>query len=233
MCTVTFIPQADNLIITSNRDESPDRQVHGLHTLQHENAEIYFPMDPLSQGSWIAATNYGRVVCLLNGAYEAFIPAPPYRMSRGQIVISAAAASTLHYFAQYFDLAGVAPFTLLMYEKNVFIELVWDGVERHIDTLPATQPRVWSSATLYPPDVRAWRKSLFDEWMELPGDKTREDILAFHQHKHGDDYNDFVMNRNDVVKTLSVTSIMLNATGGNLLHVDLDKHKTEEIHFDL
>jgi len=88
MCTVTFIPLPGVRFITSNRDESPMRQSHGLVSFHHpEHKAIYYPLDQDSGGSWIALADTGRVVCLLNGGYKPFIPNPPYRMSRGQLVI--------------------------------------------------------------------------------------------------------------------------------------------------
>jgi hypothetical protein len=230
MCTVTFIPYKGTVFITSNRDESPARQSKGLtsrHTL--DGPSIHFPLDPTSSGSWIALADTGRSVCLLNGGFEPFVPSPPYRISRGQVVLSAAAAPDPVSFAEEFDLHGVAPFTLLIYQDNTFFETVWDGEKRHIAALPVDQPQLWSSVTLYPAAVRAWRKEVFREWLNEHQRYNRESIMAFHCLKRGDDVNDFIMNRNEIVKTLSVTSIQLHNHKGSLLHLDLEKNTREEV----
>ena len=86
-----------------------------------------------------------------------------------------------------------------------------------------------SSATLYPPEIRSWRKSLFDQWLEETKDINRESIIAFHQMANSDPDNDFIMNRNELVKTLSITSIQLNLTSGSILHLELDQDIREEI----
>jgi hypothetical protein len=230
MCTVTFIPSQGVHFITSNRDESPLRQSQGLISKhQPEHNTIYFPLDPDSGGSWIALSGSGRTVCLLNGAYESFIPNPPYRMSRGQVVIDAVNAEDVNQYVNHFDFEGIAPFTLLIDDRNQFTELVWDGNEKHIRPLAVNEPQIWSSATLYPPEVRAWRKSLFQKWLNETKSFDRESIIGFHQIANGDPDNDFIMNRNEIVKTLSITNIVLRDDAASMVHLQLDKDLREEI----
>jgi hypothetical protein len=230
MCTVTYIPQPGICFLTSNRDESPDRQSHGLiskHQPGHHS--IYYPLDQDSGGSWIAMSDLGRAVCLLNGAYKPFVPNPPYRMSRGQVVVDAINADDSKKYIEDYVFDAIAPFTLLIYEQDHFIQLVWDGKEKHISSLSPDQPQIWSSATLYPPHVRVWRKSLFEKWLMETNTFDRESIMKFHQMTNGDHDNDFVMNRHDVVKTLSITNIILQDTSASMVHLALDKDSREEI----
>ena len=230
MCTVTFIPTSDSVFLTSNRDESPNRRASGLMSFHAPGKNvIHYPLDTESGGSWIAYTDSGRIVCLLNGAFESFIPTPPYRQSRGQVVIDAAGEVDIDRFIHEYSLEQIAPFTLLIYEQKRFEQLIWDGKNKHLTSLSSTDPQLWSSVSLYSPEVRAWRKSLFEKWMVGKTDFNREEIMQFHQMTHGNPGNDFVMNRNEVVKTLSTTSIVLNEKSGSLLHVELDNNLREEI----
>ncbi len=230
MCTVTFISRNQQIFITSNRDESPGRRAKGIASLDDTSMEsVHFPLDESSGGSWISLSDSGKAVCLLNGAYESFIPNPPYRLSRGQIVIDAARSKKGSDYIADVDLHNVAPFTLIIFENQTLEELVWDGTQKHIQSLPVDISYIWSSATLYPPDVRAWRKSLFDQWMKETKNIDRESIIAFHQMANGDPGNGFVMNRNEVVKTLSITSIQLQQDAGSILHLELDADTREEI----
>ncbi|MEO6132933.1 MAG: NRDE family protein [Saprospiraceae bacterium] len=230
MCTVTFIPQKDIRFLTSNRDESPSRQSHGLISSHHpDQYSIYYPLDPDSGGSWIALSENGRAVCLLNGGYESFVPNPPYRISRGQVVMDAVNAGNSKKYVDQYDFAGIAPFTLLIEEKDSLTELVWDGLEKYIQSPPIDQPQIWSSATLYPPEVRARRKSLFEKWISQTDSFDSESIIQFHQTANGDPENDFVMNRDEKVKTLSITNLSLRAESANIIHVQLDKTRREEM----
>ena len=230
MCTVTFIPFKNSIFITSNRDESPDRQAIGLKSFHsRETNTIHFPLDEASGGSWIALSDEGRAVCLLNGGFESFIPNPPYRISRGQVVLEAAKAVDVDQFISNYELEGIAPFTLVVFENQNLVQLVWDGQLKHILSLPSDQPHIWSSATLYPLKVREWRKSLFEKWISEKETYDRESIIAFHLMANGDPDNGFVMNRKEIVKTLSVTSIVLKENSGSILHLDLEKSTREEI----
>ncbi len=230
MCTVSFIPTPDSFFITSNRDERPGRESAGLtSTHSHDQPHVYFPLDELSGGSWIALAETGRAVCLLNGAYESFTPNPPYRMSRGQVVMAAVRTEDLKTFIDTYHLEGIAPFTLLVFEETGFFELVWDGNQRHIRLLSKEKPQIWSSSTLYPEEVRLKRNQLFEEWIEQHETYNREEILQFHQLANGDPENDFIMNRNDLVRTLSITNITWEKNKTSILHLALDKNTREEI----
>lgn len=230
MCTVTLIPRGETVYITSNRDESPSRQASGLISSHAPDRHtIYYPLDDSSGGSWIALNDQGRAVCLLNGAYEPFVPSPPYRMSRGLIVTQAAMAEDTNTFLMKTELDGIAPFTLLIYEDNMLIQLTWDGQQKHISAPPFDEPRLWSSVTLYPPRVREWRKSLFEQWLDSTPHIDQDSIIAFHQMAHGDPDNDFIMNRNEIVRTLSVTGIVLMPEQASIMHLALGSEIREEI----
>ena len=190
---------------------------------------IHYPLDVESDGSWIALSDDARAVCLLNGGFIPFIPSPPYRLSRGQVVVDAAVVDEPISFVETYNLEGIAPFTLLIFEKNIFLETVWDGFKRHIRELPVDKPQLWSSVTLYPPEIRAWRNEIFHQWVSERTKYDRESIMAFHCMKKGDSVNDFIMNREEVVKTLSVTSIQLQKNKGSMLHLDLEKNTREEV----
>ncbi|MEP6796336.1 MAG: NRDE family protein [Saprospiraceae bacterium] len=230
MCTVTYIPLQGVRFLTSNRDESPMRQSQGLISSHSpDQPTIHYPLDPDSRGSWIALSDSGRAVCLLNGGYESFIPNPPYRMSRGQVVMDAVKADDANRYINTYDYEGIAPFTLLIDEKSSLTELVWDGVEKHICSLPVNKPQIWSSATLYPPDVRAWRKSLFEKWLHETAVFDSDSIIEFHRMANGDDENGFVMNRKEIVRTLSITNISNRESTGTIVHVRLDMERREEV----
>ena len=190
---------------------------------------VHYPLDEESGGSWIALSDTGKTACLLNGAFEPFDHNPPYRQSRGLVVMDAVLETNNEHFLREYLFDGIAPFTLLIFEKEEFVQLVWDGNEKHITPLSTLHPQIWSSVTLYPSHVREARKELFEQWLAEHKEFSREMIVEFHQLAPGDAHNDFVMNRNDVVKTLSVTSIELNQNTASMLHLDLDRQLREEI----
>jgi hypothetical protein len=206
MCTVSYLPQPNGgCIITSNRDETPDRNAIGLHSMERDQQRIVFPADPAAGGSWFAVASYGRIACLLNGAYQPFVPGPQYTHSRGQILLKAVASIDAHF--EMSELLRTAPFTLVTADDKALHEYVWDGTELHIRDLDVAEPAFWSSVTLYPEDVRKWRKTMFDQWLLTDVVRSQEDIMRFHRYGGKEDqWNGFVMNRNERVRTLSITS---------------------------
>ena len=88
MCVLTFLPTINSgYILTNNRDEALARPKAIPPKKYNINGkQIYFPKDAQAGGTWIA-TSDDLTVCLLNGASENHIHNPPYRQSRGQLIL--------------------------------------------------------------------------------------------------------------------------------------------------
>jgi len=209
MCTVTYIPQAEGgFILTSNRDESPARATRNLDHSQRNGQQLVFPRDAGAGGTWIALSDADRVVCLLNGAFVAHQHQPPYKKSRGIMVLEFFDHSNVTDFAKNYDFQGMEPFTLIALERQEIRVLRWDEVQLHDEQLEPEGQYIWSSATLYTPDVQTQREQWFENWLDGRTDFSRQAILDFHR-KGGteDNWNGFIMNRNNLVRTVSITSI--------------------------
>ena len=212
MCTVTFLPKGKtSYILTSNRDETPKRAALAPESYTVHGKEIFFPKDPLAGGTWIATDKKQFTLCLLNGAFEKHHHKPPYKLSRGIMVLDFFMYNNIRNFVEQYDFSGIEPFTLILIESNNNLsatELVWDEVKLHVRSLDVTQPQIWSSSTLYPEAVRAERKHWFKLWLEAHDKFQQNEIIDFHKTGgKGDEWNDFVMNREGKVQTVSVTSI--------------------------
>jgi uncharacterized protein with NRDE domain len=153
LCTVTFLPTASGFILTSNRDESPVRAAITLppQLYQLVTAPAYFPKDPQG-GTWIAVSGEGRIHCLLNGAFERHAHQPPYRKSRGIVVLDSLEYDVAEQFASGYDFTDIEPFTLVMVNSSGLLqvqEFRWDGNQTYLKDLASGTPHIWSSATLY------------------------------------------------------------------------------------
>ncbi|GHB59346.1 NRDE family protein [Persicitalea jodogahamensis] len=212
MCVVTYIPAASGgFILTSNRDESIRRQaaIPPRRYLIDEQL-ITFPKDPKAGGTWVATTE-NRTLCLLNGAFQNHSHRPPYRRSRGLVVLDAFSYDSPHAFARDYDFTGIEPFTLIMVDRvDAFAtlhELRWDGTKPHFKCLPADTPRIWSSVTLYSEDIVREREGWFQNWLTAPHTKLAAEIIAFHTSAgKGDPANDLLVDRGSL-KTVSITQI--------------------------
>lgn len=206
MCTVTYIPVAeDGYMLTSNRDESPQRAAQGI---MHREG-IWYPQDAGAGGTWIAASEDGRAVVLLNGAFDRHNPQPPYRMSRGQMVLAYFQYADMQDFLSGFDFAGLEPFTLIVYDRVGLTELRWDEAEVHRKVLTSMQPYLWASPMLFDEESREKRRVWFEEWLRENPRPVPEALYHWHRTAgEGNPWNDVVMNRDGLVQTVSITGIV-------------------------
>jgi uncharacterized protein with NRDE domain len=225
MCTVTFLPKgASAYLLTSNRDEAPNRAALTPQHYEVHGQTVLYPKDPLANGTWIATDQSRFTLCLLNGALEKHKHTPPYKLSRGLMLLSFFKYLDVTQFAGQFDFSGIAPFTLLIVDSEnelKLTELIWDENELHVTPVDVTKAHIWSSSTLYPAPVRAERMQWFKNWLNSHDHYDQNTIMEFHKTGgKGDHWNDFVMNREGKVQTVSVTSIE-KADHFNMIYEDL------------
>jgi len=230
MCTVTYLPKGKgNYILTSNRDETPKRAARPPQSYKIGNKDIYFPKDPLAGGTWIASDKTRFTLCLLNGGFEKHKHQPPYRRSRGLMLLDFYAYDSVEKFAKEYEFAGIEPFTLVIIDSNdetSLHQLVWTGESLDLKALNSKQTFIWSSSTLYPQAVRDERKSWFEKWLTNREHFQRKEIIQFHKTGgKGDAWNDFVMDRDGNVKTVSITSIEKSSMGFEMIYENLLKEK--------
>lgn len=227
MCTVTFLPKSrQDFILTSNRDEDPSRASQQLSTQEIGGRKVHFPKDPKAGGTWLATDQDGFTLCLLNGGFEKHKHRPPYRLSRGLMVLDFFKINQVQSFIGNYNFDGIEPFTLVLVdhssEEVQLNQLVWDEERLDHQVFDAQKPHIWSSSTLYPQPVRDERRQWFSEWLEGRNEFYQNDILSFHQFGgKGDAWNDFVMNREGRVQTVSVTSLDKKGDAYHFEHLSL------------
>ena len=213
MCTVTYLPQSDNsFILTSNRDEDVLRQTAlPIDKYKINNVQVYYPKDPKAGGTWIATGSNGFTVCLFNGAFKAHKSTHNYRKSRGLVLLDFFNYQNQYDFIAQYDFSNIEPFSLVFVKhqnnKVGLCELKWDGEKTHHLNHDASLPHIWSSVTLYAPEVIKQREEWFNDWVSKNEVFTKDAILMFHHFGgSGDKENDLVMNRSNK-KTVSICSI--------------------------
>lgn len=227
MCTVTFIPVGDKYYITSNRDEKRIRSQAIPPAVYTESGnKIIYPQDADAGGSWIALHENGNAAVLLNGAFEKHDPNPPYRKSRGIIFLEIINADNPVRYFMHMDLARIEPFTMIIMD-NCLYECRWNGITKHCRQLKKNRHHIWSSATLYDEATIKKREYWFAAFLNKNPRPSQEDILAFHKFGGiGDTQNDLIMNRNNELYTVSITSIVLDDHNSQLKYLDL-KERSE------
>jgi hypothetical protein len=223
MCTVTYIPTKEYFYLTSNRDEKnwrTDALAPAIYS--SGSGKMMFPKDGDAGGTWIAAHENGNMVIFLNGGFKAHTPAPPYRKSRGLILLDLLDHSTPYNCFLAINLNSIEPFTAIIRDNGHLFECRWDGSKKHHKELDRTMPHIWSSVTLYDEETISKRKKWFDNWLAEKKTISQSDILHFHQFTgDGDAHNDLKMNRDGKVFTVSITSIEIDSNGLTMDYLDL------------
>ena len=228
MCTVTFIPAGDKLFITSNRDEKHWRSsALSPAVYAGKTGNLLFPKDGDAGGTWIAAHENGNAIVFLNGGFVRHTPEPPYRKSRGLILLDLIDSPDPAAGFKTLPLHQIEPFTAVLWSTGRLVECRWDGTRKYATELPVSKPHIWSSATLYDEAVVEKRKSWFNKWLKQHKQPSRDNILHFHQFTgDGDTHNDLRMNRNGQVFTVSVTLMALTDEMTQMHYLDLKNNTT-------
>ena len=228
MCTVSFIPQGDKVFITSNRDEHISRKTKLKPQEDTINGlKVFYPKDKTAGGTWYAANENGVVAVLLNGAFNNHQRTPPYRKSRGLIVLEIVSSKNTVDYLEKISLEAIEPFTLILYTKLGLWEFRWDGKRKHLKELNRTQSYIWSSWTLYNKEAQEQRNTYFETFIKGNEYFGSNEILDFHQENHGDFENGFVVDRKNGLQTLSVTQVVADKFNSTLTHYDLDSGEKE------
>lgn len=222
MCTVSFVHSNSKIIITSNRDEQVSRPAIEPRQYVLGNKKLFFPKDPKAGGTWFAVDEFSNVIVLLNGASEKHQWQPPYRKSRGLIVLDLIAADSPFSAWNEIDLGEIEPFTLVLYQNKTLRQLRWNGSEKESVLLDPQQNYIWSSATLYPENIRDNRAQWFEQFLNTAPNVNEAEMFNFHRYTEDQNQeNGLVINRNDSLKTLSITQTVIEQNKVHLMHHDL------------
>lgn len=227
MCTVSFVNNNGKIVITSNRDEKVSREVAlkpKIYVLK--NKKVIFPKDKKAGGTWYGIDEKSNVVVLLNGAKEKHIIKSSYKKSRGLIVLDIIGADSLLDAWIKINLNEVEPFTLIVLANQKLYQLQWDEIEKHTKELDVTKNHIWSSSTLYSSDIRILRETWFNSFLNLKTEVSESDMFHFHKNtqKENQEFG-LVVNRNNILKTLSITQTIIQENKVSLTYFDLVKNK--------
>lgn len=187
MCTVTIIPRDHGVRLVANRDESPARPAAlEPRVIDASGRRAVMPIDPQSGGTWIAATDAGLVMTLLNaypGPRQTGLPAPP--RSRGTILPALLGEATLAEVRDFLrTLRGedYASFRLVVTDgEDVFDTVCSGGRVEEGRTVALREPMLFTSSGLGDDIVGPPRGRLFQEMFQSGGDWV-EAQDSFHRH---------------------------------------------------
>jgi uncharacterized protein with NRDE domain len=233
MCTVSFVYANNSFLLTSNRDEKITRP-SAIEPLIYtaNNKKIIYPKDAKAGGTWFVVDEFGNAIILLNGGKFTHVSTGNYRLSRGIIVLELMNSIAIVATWETIDLSNIEPFTLLVLEDKKPYELQWSGAEKSTRTLEIDQIYIWSSSTLYAPDIQKERADWFAKFMANNPEVTASTMQHFHKNTAPtDNQNGLIINRDNLYKTLSVTQTIISDQSIVVNHSDLIQNKEFTISF--
>ena len=226
MCTVTIFYKGNNdFVLTSNRDEAPNRKSMPPKVYNENSTRMLFPKDELAGGTWIGVSEKNRLICLLNGGFVKHTRKDNYQFSRCVIEKNLLSSDDVVTSIKTYDFNNVEPFTIVIADWNSelkFFELVWDGEEAHFNQLPL-ETKIWSSSTLYSDEMKAERHQWFEDF-KTENELTSKSVLKFHSTKTENKNFGIVMNRG-FVRTTSITQVEKTKDAVSLNYFDLQQEK--------
>jgi hypothetical protein len=232
MCTLTFIPGKEAYIFTSNRDEHESRSNTLFPVIEERNgSSVYFPQDPKAGGTWLATSNTQKLSVLLNGAFERHPYRPPYRKSRGLVLLDTYNYPSLDAFYQDYDLANIEAFTIVQFDRQnpeKLNELRWDGNNRVLMELDAKKAHIWSSAQLYSKEIRDRR----EEWFNSLLTKDPDAEMLNHFHEFGgsiEEQNTINTDFGNGLKTISISQLLIYPDKTNFNYRNLVNKSQESL----
>ena len=226
MCTVSFVHSQGKIIITSNRDEQVARPAVEPRNYLVNQKNLFFPKDPKAGGTWYVVDENANVLVLLNGAIEKHQWNPPYRRSRGLIVLDLFSAASAISAWQEIDLENVEPFTIVLFQDQKLYQLRWNGTEKSTLQLDVNENHIWSSSTLYSQEIRQQRAHWFAAFLDTKPEVTFEEMFHFHRYTEAENsQHGLIINRNDKLKTLSITQSVIDQNKITVMHHDLIEQK--------
>ncbi|WP_333876362.1 NRDE family protein [Flavobacterium sp.] len=227
MCTVSFVNAKGKIIITSNRDEKVLRpSAIEPRTYQVNNKNVIFPKDNNAGGTWYAIDEHSTVLVLLNGAEERHVFKDSYRKSRGLIVLDLMGSESPLQAWQAINLHHIEPFTLVLFERQKLYQLRWNESDKSSIELDANQSHIWSSSTLYTKEIREKRAHWFHTFLEMKPEVNEAELFNFHRYTEEENTeHGLVINRNDILKTLSITQTILEQNKVAIRYSDLIAEK--------
>lgn len=230
MCTVTLVPlnsSEGSFVLTSNRDEAVERKAIPPEIYKEQEVKLLYPKDRESGGSWIGLSENKRLICLLNGGFESHKRKDSYRLSRGVVLKDLLIAEDANSSILKYNFKNIEPFTIIMVdwrESLRFLELVWDGEQKHIKEL-SLKNHLWSSSPLYNLEMRRLRENWFESFRQK-NTLSAEAIWNFHHTGgNGEKETDIIMDRG-FVKTQSITQVLKTENTVKMIYEDLS---TQEI----
>jgi hypothetical protein len=218
MCTITIVPSPEGSVlrVLMNRDERRLRPVAHPPAVHRTGAgHAIWPTDPEGGGTWIAATDAGLVLMMMNLDGSRRSPQLP---SRGLLIPSLAGARSMDELLRLWerlDVTAFAPFRFVAATRRQLV--VFTSGQRGPTSASLGRPLVFASSALGDARAESARGELFARLLRTEIDPWSAQT-RFHQHAWPDRRDLSVMMSRVGACTVSQTEVLLTATSVSLVY---------------
>jgi uncharacterized protein with NRDE domain len=214
MCTLTYFKDRNgSIFITSNRDEShkrPPALMPGIY--KRFGIHCLYPKDPQGEGSWFVVTETGICGVILNAADKSYKRNPPYRKSRGLVLLDMCISGKPSVLPTFYNFNGIEPFTAVLFDllSDKIHEIKWRGDKCLSKTYTFDKPALWASANLFSDAEVKHKEKVFFDQISSAEIHDRESIIKFHRQNesNGGSCENFL--DRPLVKTCSIISLIVH-----------------------
>jgi hypothetical protein len=218
MCTVSLVasPDGSALRLLMNRDERRLRPVAQPPTVhQTGRGQAVWPTDPVSGGSWIAATDTGFALVVMNidGHRRS-----PELLSRGTLIPLLSACRSVDEVVDRWtalDVSAFAPFRLLAITRQALA--VCSSVQRTASVSRIGRAHLFASSSLGDAMAEPMRRELFAQLLRTEADPFAAQS-RLHQHAWPDRRHLSVMMSRVDACTVSQTEVLLSGSAVSLMY---------------
>lgn len=226
MCTATWLRDREGYDVYFNRDERRTRlpaQPPRVH--RRDGISIIAPTDGDRGGSWIAVSQFGLSLCLLNYYTTTEVTRTEARSSRGSLTMSLADARSGQDVRDRLSVTRLGdfnPFVLLVMETHRdALRFLWDGLRLDAVDLDDSALPVTTSG-FEPVAVAAARRATFQEYRGREGGISGAALEAYHRSQtHADRAYDVCMTRPESA-TVSFSHIRVSRNRAAFEYRDVD-----------
>ena len=229
MCFLSYVNTRDGVCITHNRDEDKERGKNTEFMMRKlYKRDIIMPIDSKSGGTWIA-TGGSYTFAIINGGKEIHQKKETYPKSRGNIIPLFFVFEKFDEFERVLANQEYEPFTLVYYDsKNHDLRIITRSENKQsVRILDPNEVHTWSSATLYPENVRNARDQHFKNI--LKPNASADEIFEIHRNKSGTSENCFNIEVTPQIKTVAITQISFTEKTKQYRDTDLIKSSSKLI----
>lgn len=220
MCTLSYLATSEGYILTHNRDELALRP--STEQIQHRKingVDTYFPQDLHAGGTWFAGQKQ-KTVCLMNGGSVPHKHEPPYRKSRGLVLLESLEYENAEDFFTAYDFSGIEPFMLFVATGNSLERITHNEQETFLEQMDHRADHIWSATMLYEKPIREKRAEDFWQWRAGHSPDAGA-VINFHLRNPGKNQDSYIIERENGLKTVSLTQTVMDQTGSKMYYRDL------------